>query len=51
MIIFKTDRKTIHKIEIQAITIDKETIPNLLIGLTTVTPILNRGIETLHQST
>ena len=50
MIITKTDQEIFHKIEIQAITIDKEIIPNLLIGIITVTPILNTDVGAIHQS-
>ena len=50
IIIIKTDRKTTHKIEIQAIILGKEIIPNLDIGIITVIPILNTDIEATHQS-
>ena len=39
-----------HKVESQSITIDKLTIPNPLIGITTVTPIPKTSFEATHQS-
>ena len=39
-----------RKIEIQTITIDKEIIPNHLIGITNVTLILITSIEVIHQN-
>ena len=50
MIIIKIDQETFHKIEIHFITINKEIIPNLLIGILTVTPIPNTDIEAIHRS-
>ena len=50
MIIIKTEHETIHKTEIQAITIGKETIPTLPTGIITVTSILNIDTEATHQS-
>ena len=50
MIITKIDQQTIHKIEIQAITIGKEIIPNLLTGIITVTQIHNTDIEATQRS-
>ena len=50
MIIIKTDQETIHKIETQIITKNKEVIPNLLIGIITVNPIHNADIEAIHRS-
>ena len=46
----KIDHKIIHVIEIQVTTIDTEIIPSHLIGIITVTPILNIDIEITHQS-
>ena len=50
VIITKIDQETIHKIETQAITIDKKIIPNLLTGIITATQIHNIDIEVTHQS-
>ena len=49
MIISKTDQEIIHKIETQVTTIDIEIIPNHLIGIIIVTPILI-DIEVTHQN-
>ena len=46
----KTDQQIIHEIEIQIITIDIEIIPSHLIGIITVTPILNIDIEVTYRS-
>ena len=46
----KTDHETIHKTETQTITINKEIIPNLHIGIITVTPIPNTDTEAIHRS-
>ena len=51
MTITKTDQEITHKIEIQIITIDIEIIPNHLIGIIIVTPILSIDIEAIHQNT
>ena len=50
IITIKIDNETILKIEIQTITIKKEIISNLLIGIITVTPILNTGVEATHRN-
>ena len=50
MIITKTDQEIIHKTETQATTIDIEIIPNHLIEIIIVTPILIIDIEVTHQS-
>ena len=50
IITIKIDHETIHKIEIQTITINKEIIPNILIGIITVTPIPNTVIEATHRN-
>ena len=50
MINTKTNQETMHKIETQAITKDKKIIPNLLIGLITVIPIVNTDMGAIHQS-
>ena len=50
MITIKTDQEMIHEIEIQVITIDTEIIPSHLIGIITVTPIINIDVEVTHQS-
>ena len=50
VIITKIDQETIHKMETQAITIDKEIIPNLLTGIITAIQIHNIDIEVTHQS-
>ena len=50
MIIIRTDQEIIHEIGTQVITIDTEIIPNHLIGIITVTPILNIDIELTRQS-
>ena len=48
-ITIKKDQETIHKIETQIITINK-TIPNLLKGIITITPINNSDMEAIHRS-
>ena len=45
-----TDQEIIHEIDTQAITIDTEIIPSHLIGITTVTPILNIDTEVTHKA-
>ena len=50
MSIIKTDQETIHKRETQIITKSKEIIPNLLIGIITVTPYPKTDIEAIHQN-
>ena len=50
MIITETDQEILHKIETQVTTIDIEIIPNHLIGIIIVTPILNIDIEVTHQN-
>ena len=45
-----TDHDLIHKIGIQIITINKEIILSLLIGLITVIPIPNTSIEATHRN-
>ena len=50
IIIIKIDHETIHKIEVQTITINKKFIPNLLIGIITVTPIPNTSIEATNRN-
>ena len=50
IIITKTDQEIIHKIETQVTTIDIEIIPNHLIGIIIVTPILIIDIEVTHQN-
>ena len=50
MIITKTDQEIIHKIDTQVTTIDIEIIPNHLIGIIIVTPILNNDTEVIHQN-
>ena len=50
MTITKIDQETIHKIENQAITIDKEIIPNRLTGIITAIQIHNTNIEAVHRS-
>ena len=50
MIITKTGQEIIHKFETQVTTIDIEIIPNHLIGIIIVTPILNINIEVTHQN-
>ena len=50
MIITKTDQEIFHKIETQVTTIDIEIIPNHLIGIIIVTPILIIDIEVTHQN-
>ena len=50
MIFTKIVQETIHKIETQAITIDKEIIPNLLTGIITAIQIHNIDIEVTYQS-
>ena len=50
IIIIRTDQELIHKIGTQVITIDTEIILNHLIGIITVTPILNIDIEVTRQS-
>ena len=47
--IIKTDLEITHKIETQTITIDKETIPNHLIGIIHVITILKTNTEVTHQ--
>ena len=48
VIVTKKDQETVHKIETQAITVDKEIIPNLLTGIITATQIHNTDLEALH---
>ena len=50
MITIRTDEEIIHKIGTQVITIDTEIIPSHLIGIITVTPILNIDIEVTQPS-
>ena len=50
VIITKMDQETIHKIKTQAITKDKEIIPNLLTGIITAIDIHNIDKEVTHQS-
>ena len=50
MITIKTDQEIFHETETEAITIDTEITPSHLIGIITVTPILNIDIEVTHQS-
>ena len=50
MITIKINHELIHKLEIQAITIDTEIIPYLPIGIIAVTPILDIDPEVTHQS-
>ena len=50
MIITKPVQERVHKIETQVTTIDIEIIPNHLIGIIIVTPILNIDIEVTHQN-
>ena len=50
MIITKTNQEIIHKIDTQVTTIDIEIIPNHLIGIIIVTPILNIDTEVIHQN-
>ena len=50
MIITRTDQEIIHKIETQKSTIEIEIIPNHLIGMKIVTPILIIDIEVTHQN-
>ena len=50
MIVTKTDQKIIHKIETQNTTINIEIIPNHLIGIIIVTPILIFDIEVTRQN-
>ena len=50
MIINKTGQEIIHKIDTQVTTIDIEIIPNHLIGIRIVTPILNIDKEVIHQN-
>ena len=50
MLITKTDQKIIHKIDTQVTTIDTEIIPNHLIEIIIVTPILNINTEVIHQN-
>ena len=44
----KIDHQITRKIEIRATTIDKETIPNHLMGIIPVIPILKTNIEAIH---
>ena len=46
----KIYHETTHKVGIQTITIDNETVPNLLIGITTVIPTFKTSIEATHQN-
>ena len=46
----KVDHEISRKLEIQTITIDKKIIPNHLIGIITITPILKTNIEVIHQN-
>ena len=48
--IIKIDHKIIHKIEIQAITINIEIIPSHHIGIITIIIILNIDTEVVHQN-
>ena len=50
MITIRTDQEISHEIGTQVITIDTEIIPSHLIGIITVTPILNIDIEVTHQN-
>ena len=50
LIITKTDQEIIHKGDIQVTTIDIGIIPNHLIGIIIVTPILNIDREVIHQN-
>ena len=50
MITIRTDQEVIHEIGTQVITIDTEIIPSQLIGIITVTTILNIDIEVTQQS-
>ena len=50
MITIRTDQEIIHEIGTQVITIDTKIIPSHLIGIITVTPILNIDIEVTHQN-
>ena len=45
-----TDQEIIHETETQAITIDTEIIPSRLIGIKSVTPILNIDTEVTHKA-
>ena len=51
MTITKTGQEIVHKIEIQVKTIDIEIIPNHLIGIVIVIPILSIDIVVIHQNT
>ena len=46
--IFKKDQATVHKLEVQAITTDKETILNHHIGITHVIKFQNKTIGVVH---
>ena len=50
MTIIKTDHGIIHKIEIQVIIINIETIPNHHIGIISIIIILNIDTEVVHQN-
>ena len=50
IIYIQIDHETIHKTETQVITIYKEIIPNLLIGIVTVIQIPNTDIEAILQN-
>ena len=50
MIIIKTDHGTIHKIEVQVITINIENIPSHHIGIITIIIILNIDTKVVHQN-